>query len=117
MHLRCNHSKLKIMIEELGYNEHQVFVEWVADAATLVKEDTGVDAVIWVGHKCQERIPFVIVEAMEGKVLVSIDEEDSGSIDTTLREWLVLNKDILLDYWNDDLYPTSQMVRQIKRLS
>ena len=93
-----------------------MLLEWVADAATLVKEDTGIDAIIWVGHKCQERIPFVIMEAMEGKVLVSIDE-GSGAIDTVLREWLVLNKDILLDYWNDDLYPSSQMFRQIKKLS
>ena len=53
---------------------------------------------------------------MEGKVLVSIDE-DSGAIETSLREWIVLNKEILLAYWNDDLYPTSQLLQQIKKLS
>ena len=38
------------MIEKLGDNELQAFDRWVADAATLVKEDTGVDVIIWVGH-------------------------------------------------------------------
>ena len=104
------------MIENLGDNEHQVLLKWMADAASLVMEDTGVDAVIWVGHSCPSHAPFVIVEAMTGKVLVSIDE-DSGAIETALREWIVLNKDLLLAYWNDDLYPTSQMLRQIKKLS
>ncbi len=104
------------MIENLGDNELQALDRWVADAATLVKEDTGVDAIIWVGHKCPSHAPFVIVEAMAAKVLVSIDE-DSGSIEPALRKWLVLNKVILLDYWNDDLYPTSQMLQRIKKLS
>ena len=104
------------MIEKLGDNELQAFDRWVADAATLVKEDTGVDAIIWVGHKFPSHVPFVIVEAMAGKVLVSIDE-DSGSIEPALRKWLVLNKDILLDYWRDDLYPTSQILQRIKKLS
>ena len=104
------------MIEKLGNNEPQVLVEWMADAATLVKEDTGIDAVIWVGHKCPSHAPFVIVEVMAGKVVVSIDE-DSGAIETALREWIVLNKEILLAYWNDDLYPTSQLLQQIKKLS
>ena len=83
------------MIEKLGDNELQAFDRWVADAATLVKEDTGVDAIIWVGHKCPSHVPFVIVEAMAGKVLVSIDE-DSGSIEPALRKWLVLKK---ISYW------------------
>ena len=104
------------MIEKLGDNEPRVLVEWMADAATLVKEDTGVDAVIWVGHKFPSQVPFVIVEAMAGKVLVSIDK-DSGAIETALRDWLVLNMEILLAYWNDDLYPTSQLLQQIKKLS
>ena len=96
--------------------EPQKLVEWMADAATLVREDSGVDAVIWVGHKCPSHSPFVIVEAMAGKVLVSIDE-GSGDIESALREWIVLNKDLLLAYWNNDLYPTSQMLRKIKKLS
>ena len=104
------------MIEKLGDNELQAFDRWVADAATLVKEDTGVDAIIWVGHKCPSHVPFVIVEAMAGKVLVSIDEV-SESIEPALRKWLVLNKDILLDYWSDDLYPSSQMLQRINKLS
>ena len=83
------------MIENLGDNEHQVLLKWMADAATLVMEDTGVDAVIWVGHSCPSHAPFVIVEAMTGKVLVSIDE-DSGSIEPALRKWLVLKK---ISYW------------------
>ena len=38
------------MIENLGDNELQALDRWVADAGTLVKEDTGVDVIIWVGH-------------------------------------------------------------------
>ena len=104
------------MIQKLDDNEQMALVEWMADAATLVKEDSGVDAVIWVGHKCPSHAPFVIAEAMAGKVVVSIDE-DSGTIETALMEWIVLNKEILLAYWDDDLYPTSQLLQQIKRLS
>ena len=41
------------MIEKPGDNESQIIVRWMADAATLVKEDTGVNAVILENHRYQ----------------------------------------------------------------
>ena len=61
-----------------------------------------------------------------GKVLISIEDEpkilqpdklSKGDDISAVIQWIRLNKEALLDYWNDDLYPTSQMLRQIKKLS
>ena len=92
----------------------------------LHQEDTGIDTVIWVSHKCLDYKPFILALTSTGKVLISIEDEPTvlqpdklsdGDDISAVIQWIRLNKEVLLDYWNDDLYPTSQMVRQIKRLS
>lgn len=96
---------------------------WMADAATLVKEDTGVDAVILVHHGYLEQNPVVMARFNDIGVFVSISDKpeiiDSLQVDVSMSEvmeWVKLNKNLLLEYWNDDLYPTSKMLKEIKKL-
>ena len=104
-------------------NERPVFDKWMADAATLVKEDTGVDAIILVNHGYLEQDPVVIARFDDIEVFVSISDKseiiDNPQVDVPMSEvmdWVKLNKELLLDYWNDDLYPTSKMINNIKRI-
>ena len=79
-----------------------------------------------VDHKWPNYEPFIMALTSLGKVPISIEDVpkvlepdklfDSDDISAVIQ-WTSLNKDVLLDYWNDNLYPTSQMLRQIKKLS
>ena len=96
---------------------------WMADAATLVKEDTGVNAIILVNHGYLEQNPVVMVRFNDIELFVSISDKpeiiDSLQVDVSMSEvmeWVKLNKNLLLEYWNDDLYPTSKMLKEIKKL-
>ena len=92
----------------------------------LHQEDTGIDTVIWVSHECSDYEPFILALTSTGKLQISIEDEPKvlcpdkqpdGDDVSDVIQWIRLNKEVLLDYWNDDLYPTSQMLRQIKKLS
>ena len=104
-------------------NKPPLLDRWMADAATLVKEDTGVDAVILVNHGYPEQDPVVIARFDDIEVFVSISDKpeiiDNPQVDAPMSEvmdWVKLNKELLLEYWNDDLYPTSKMINNIKRI-
>lgn len=96
--------------------------------ANLHQEDTGVDAVIWVSHKWPNREPFMMVESLEDKapkVSISIEDkpkvlepkkQSNGDVISAATRWICLNKQLLLDYWNDEMYPTSKMLKEIKKL-
>ena len=98
----------------------------VAFMVNLHQEDTGIDTIIWVDHKWPNQKPFIMALTSLGKVSISIEDEPKvlqpenlfdGDDISAVIQWICLNKDVLLDYWNDNLYPTSQMLRQIKKLS
>lgn len=103
-----------------GENISDIFNELI-----LHHNNTGINAVIKVSHMRPEKNPCILVETKAGRVSITIEDEpianESCRLDNTtlscLRKWIVLNKDILLAYWNDDLYPTSQLLHQIKKLS
>ena len=104
-------------------NERPVFDKWMADAATLVKEDTSVDAVILVNHGYPEQNPVVIARFDDIEVFVSISDKpeiiDNPQVDILMGDvinWVKLNKELLLEYWKDELYPTSKMINNIKRI-
>jgi len=93
----------------------------MADAATLVKEDTGVNAVILVNHGYPEQNPVVFARFDDIEVFVSISDKpeiiDNPQVDVPMSEvmdWVKLNKELLLEYWNDNLYPTSKMINNIR---
>ncbi len=104
-------------------NEPPVLDRWRADAATLVKEDTGVDAVILVNHGCPEQDPVVIARFDNIEVFVPISDKPeiigNPQVEVSMSDvidWVKLNKELLLEYWNDNLYPTSKMLNEIKKL-
>lgn len=96
---------------------------WMADAATLVKEDTGVDTVILVKHGYLEQNPVVMARFNDIGVFVSISDKpeiiDTLQVDVSMGDvidWVKLNEELLLDYWNDNLYPTSKMIKNIRKV-
>lgn len=117
-------EQVNAVMEQINSDtKSQVFVKWMADAATLVKEDTGIDSIILVNHGYPEQDPVVIVRFDGIEVFVSISDKpetiDNPQVDVSLSEvinWVKLNKKLLLEYWNDDLYPTSKMLSEIKKL-
>ena len=95
----------------------------MADAVTLVKEDTGVDAIILVNHGYPEQDPVVIARFGDIGVFVSISDKpeiiDNPQVDVPMSDvmdWVKLNKQLLLEYWNDDVYPTSKMIKNIRKV-
>lgn len=95
----------------------------MADVATLVKEDTGVNAVILVNHGYPEQNPVVFAQFDDIEVFVSISDKPEiiGNPEVELSmsnviDWVKLNKELLLEYWNDNLYPTSKMINNIRRM-
>ena len=95
----------------------------IAYMVNLHQEDTGIDTIIWVDHKWPNQKPFIIALTSLGKVSISIEDEpkvlepDILTDDiSAVIQWIRLNKDVLLDYWNEELYPTVQLLQQIKKL-
>lgn len=99
--------------------------QWIAHMVNLHQEDTGIDTVIWVSHKCLNYKPFIMALTSTGKVLISIedgptvlqpDKLSDGEDILDVIQWIRLNKDVLLDYWSNDLYPTSRMINNIRKI-
>ena len=89
----------------------------------LHQEDTGINTIIWVDHKWPDHEPFIMALTSLGNVLISIEdkpkvlEPDILTDDiSAVIQWICLNKDVLLDYWNEELYPTAKLLQQIKKL-
>ena len=78
------------MMEKPVDNEPPVLDRWRADAVTLVKEDTGVDAIILVNHKYLEQNPKVMAWFDDIGVFVSISDKpeiiDSLQVDFSMSE-------------------------------
>ena len=95
----------------------------MAYMVNLHQEDTGIDTIIWVDHNWPNQKPFIMALTSLGKVSISIEDEpkvlepDILTDDiSAVIQWIRLNKDVLLDYWNEELYPTAQLLQQIKKL-
>ena len=95
----------------------------VAFMVNLHQEDTGIDTIIWVDHKWPNQKPFIMALTSLGKVSISIEDEpkvlepDILTDDiSAVIQWIRLNKDVLLDYWNNILYPTSKMMKELRRV-
>ena len=111
------------MMEKPVDKEPPVLDRWRADAATLVKEDTGVDAIILVNHGYLEQNPVVMVRFNDIELFVSISDKpeiiDNPQVDVSMGDvidWVKLNEELLLGYWNDNLYPTSRMIKNIRKV-
>ena len=57
------------------------------------------------------------------ELFVSISDKpeiiDNPQVDVPMSEvmgWVKMNKELLLEYWNDDLYPTSKMIKNIQKV-
>lgn len=94
--------------------------------ANLYEEDTGVDARIWVSTKYAGHKPRLKVKKDDNEVSMSIEDEPKvlapkkPKIDTSIidaaKQWIVLNKDILLEYWNDSSLSTTKFIGALKKV-
>ena len=80
----------------------------MAYMVNLHQEDTGIDTIIWVDHNWPNQKPFIMALTSLGKVSISIEDEpkvlepDILTDDiSAVIQWIRLNKDVLLDYWNE----------------
>ena len=97
----------------------------VADKANFYQNFTGVDAVIWVSHKYAGHKPRVKVTKGDDSVTMSIENEPEilaqkspkldASIINAAKQWIVLNKETLIGYWNME-FDTSVLVSKLKKL-
>lgn len=98
----------------------------VADKANFYQNFTGVDAVIWVSPKYAGHKPRVKITKGESSVSMSIENEPeiltpkSPKLDAIIinaaKQWIVLNKDILLEYWNDSEFHTKRLYTETKKV-
>ena len=97
----------------------------IAYMVNFHQEDTGIDTIIWVDHKWPNQKPFIMALTSLGKVSISIEDEPKvlqpdnlfdGDDISAVIQWICLNKDVLLDYWNNNLYPTSKMLKELRRV-
>ena len=95
----------------------------IAYMVNLHQEETGIDTVLWVDHKWPNQKPFIMALTSLGKVPISIEDEPKVLKPNKLTDdisaiiqWIRLNKDVLLDYWNNNLYPTSKMLKELRRV-
>ena len=95
----------------------------VAYMVNLHQEETGIDTVIWIDHKWPDHEPFIMALTSLGKVSISIEDEPKVLKPNKLTDdisaiiqWIRLNKNVLLDYWNNNLYPTSKMLKELRRV-
>lgn len=103
-----------------GYQE-------IADMANLYKEDTGVNIIITATSKMPRHKPRIKVRKnLKESFSLSIEDDPkvlAGSPDivTTkvleqVRKWIALNKEILLEYWNDPLFYTKRLYTETKKV-
>ena len=95
----------------------------IAYMVNLHQEETGIDTVIWIDHKWPDHEPFIMALTSLGKVSISIEDEPKVLKPNKLTDdisaiiqWIRLNKNVLLDYWNNNLYPTSKMLKELRRV-
>lgn len=82
------------------------------EMSNLTPKDTGLDYVIWLIPKNnrEKHGPRLKVRINNVLIPVSICDEPRVCINTNLRipefrnlqEWIIANKDLLLEYWNSD---------------
>lgn len=96
---------MNIYFKTMNLKEAQIF-----DMSNLRPAKTGLPFQVWYGPKVPAHKPRIIVIFPEGKDLsVEIESHkvtgDSRIVSKKdlklLFEWIDLNKDILLDYWNN----------------
>ncbi|HIR37003.1 MAG TPA: hypothetical protein IAC93_01360 [Candidatus Limisoma gallistercoris] len=97
----------------------------VADMANFYHDFTGVDAVIWVSPKYAGYKPRVKITKGDDSASMSIEDEPEilapknskldASIINAAKQWIVLNKETLIGYWDME-FDTSVLVSKLKKL-
>lgn len=97
----------------------------VADMANFYQDFTGVDAVIWVSPKYAGHKPRVKITKGDDSISMSIEDEPEilapknpkldASIINAAKQWIVLNKETLIGYWNME-FDTSVLVSKLRKL-
>ena len=112
---------LKQIVKRITETRH------VADMANLHKDATGINVIITATSKMPRHKPRVKVRKnLKESFSLSIEDEPkllagSTSIVTPkelepVKQWIFLNKDILLEYWNDELFNTKRLYTETKKV-
>lgn len=99
----------------------------VADMANLYEDATGINIIITATSKMPRHKPRVKVRKnLEESFSLSIEDEPkllagnsaivTQKVLNQVKEWVALNKDLLLEYWNDPLFNTKRLYTETKKV-
>ena len=82
------------------------------EMANLIPSETGLDYIVWVSVRSnrEKHGPRVKVKVNNVWLPVTVNDDPRVAINTNLRipefkklqDWIVINKQVLLDYWNSE---------------
>lgn len=64
----------------------------------------------------KDKAPKVSISIEDKPKVLEPKKQSNGDVISAATRWICLNKQLLLDYWNDEMYPTSKMLKEIKKL-
>ena len=99
------------------------------DETKLYQDDTGIEGMIMISRKYPgQKIPCLRYYVQDIAMSVSIEDNPKamlpnsidGSVSTKYEgivSWIILNRPILLEYWNNAEYPTNCLLNSLKKLN
>lgn len=99
----------------------------VCDMANLREKTTGINTIIFVSSREHRHKPRLkVLRSLKESFSVSIEDNprvilgDPSIVSTKVleqvKEWIILNKDLLLEYWNDPLFDTERLYTETKKV-
>lgn len=119
----------KIPTKELSDRLKPIIIENMFEMSNLSPKQTNLPTIVWVSVKGNAKhSPRVKVVTSPGRykeddtATVTISDNPElvdGKIDNKYlkpaKEWIILNKDVLIDYWNYKLF-TDELIERLKKL-
>lgn len=99
------------------------------DITNLYQDDTGIEGMIMISSKYPgQKIPCLRYYVQGIAMSVSIEENPKAMLPKSLDgrlstkyegvvSWIILNRPILLEYWNNAEYPTNCLLNSLKKLN
>ena len=90
-------------------------LEKLEEMANLTKDDTGLDYIVWIYPKTNKEGHWARIKVQldkNNRIPMSISDKPEWQIESEvkmpakkekkIKDWIKLNKDLLLDYWNSE---------------
>ena len=109
-------------------NDEEYESDVLFEMANLISKYTGLEYIVWVSVRSnrEKHGPRIKVKIQNVFIPVTISDEPKVAVSTNLRipefrnlqEWIILNKDLLLEYWNcDGKMDLQELLSKIKKVN